>query len=297
MGARLAGKITYIATPLGHLDAPHWRSVAAYPGGDTAIVIGIQLRDLAAQIQHYGRLVLPSGTPMTIPMLAAALGRDATQVEFALGLLTLVGTVTRDGVTICVTDPLLLEHFKRTAAIAIPDKTVRKRALSAGRSKRYRQRKKNEAITPKSRLRHDDKRDESAQQSKITCGLERHDMCIGYTDISSSEKHPGGDEEIDHPELAPVLIDIPLHKIRQIKPIILAALEAGHTLHACQLAITEGKKASDPKRSPWGLVQYYLRELAKAKPQKKTETVSAPEVFTVSETQAAEEVFEWVEKQ
>lgn len=292
----MAGKITYIATPLGHLDAPHWRSVAAFPGGDTAIVIGIQLRDLAAQIHRGGRLVLPSGVPMTIPILAATLGREATQIEYALSLLAQVGTITRDDVTICVTDPVLLEHFQRTEALTLPDKKARKQALSAARSKKYRQRKKSNNITPPSRLRHAIERDESPQQADITCGIGRHDMFIEYIDISSPETPcDDGDDVPKRPDLTAILRDVPPYKVGQIQPLIYAALDAGHSLHSCQMAISEGRRASDPKRSPWGLVQHYLRELSKTKPTLKAKPTQAPTVIPEGETLAAEEVFAWVD--
>lgn len=174
-------KITYIATPIGYLDEPHWRAVAVIPGGDTAIVIGIQIRDLAARIQRGGRLVLPNGSPMSIIMIAAALGREVAQVEFALGLLQQVGTVTRSGVVVTVTDPLLLDHFTRVGALMLTDKTERNRALSAQRSKNYRVRKKAERhgnVTLEPHNHHSKMRDEIPQVTEIVYINSSHDTTI-----------------------------------------------------------------------------------------------------------------------
>ncbi|TLN00545.1 hypothetical protein FDZ73_19090, partial [bacterium] len=183
-----------------------WKAVAAFPSGDTAIVIGLLLRDLAAKIQQKGRLLFPNGNPMDLVMIAASIGRDVVQVEFAIRILQLVGTITINGATVSVTDPLLFDHFKKVEALMTGDKVDQKRALSALRSKKYRDRNKIKHqgdATLSSQNSHHIMRDDVMQLPDVTIANRRHDTSTEEVEvISTTTCHK---EKSEFPNLPPVL--------------------------------------------------------------------------------------------
>lgn len=135
-------KITYIAVPIGDLSSPHWRSCMALPSGDSIVVIGLLLRDLAVQIGRGGKLLHPSGAPMHLSDLAGILSRSGLDIEYSVAALSRIGLLRYDGVTLTVLDSVVRDHLVRVKPLLIDDKTKRNKALAAARQKRFRQKKK-----------------------------------------------------------------------------------------------------------------------------------------------------------
>jgi hypothetical protein len=146
--------VYFIMTPIGDLEAPHWRWIESMPDGCTVIVLALRLRDMAARINHGGDLVNLSGVPMTMADIAGILGYQFSKVSYAMMLLHSQGVLDggdEDGWT--VIDPVVRQHCNRllpalTAAKILPPlkleaepqtetKDERKKRLSRSRKAKF----------------------------------------------------------------------------------------------------------------------------------------------------------------
>jgi hypothetical protein len=104
----------FMITPLGDLEASHWRWIETMPDGSNVIVLALRLRDMAAKINQGGMLLHLTGAPMSLADIAAILGYQFLRVQYGITILHRQGLMDgedRDGWR--VIDPVLREHFKR----------------------------------------------------------------------------------------------------------------------------------------------------------------------------------------
>jgi len=175
-------QITYIVTPLGDLDAPHWRAIEALPSGAFIIVCGLRLRDMAARIGRGGEIVHLSGEPMSMTEIAGVLGYPLQHIQLAIAALHRVGLVTGDDeVGWQCTDPVILRHDGRikqlTAPVTIDDENPKERKKRLARERKQRQRLKPRVIS------HVDSVTDSVTMSRTVCDKER-DMRLQHAEIT-----------------------------------------------------------------------------------------------------------------
>jgi len=112
----------YMITPLGDLEAPHWRWIETMPDGSSVIVLALRLRDMAAKINQGGMLVHLTGAPMSLADIAGILGYQLLRVQYGVTILNRQGIMDgedRDGWRII--DPVLRQHFNRLLPASLID--------------------------------------------------------------------------------------------------------------------------------------------------------------------------------
>ncbi|KAB0669014.1 hypothetical protein F6V30_14350 [Oryzomonas sagensis] len=125
------GRVYYIITPLGDLEGSHWRGIRRLPDGPAVIVIGLRLRNMAAEVNQGGRLVHLTGEPMSLQDIARALDEPLELMQYSTSILAKYGLADgNDDLGWTITDPVVLKHVSRalpgksTKLIASPPKLV-----------------------------------------------------------------------------------------------------------------------------------------------------------------------------
>jgi len=290
---------SYIVVPAGELLGPYWQAIMRLPDGYKIVCVALQLRDMAVLCNAGGAICHPSGKPLSMTELAAVLRVDMVWLEPVLQRVLapagLVAPLGEEGWG--CTDPTLDRHFQRLAAgsakadgqeppvltleaePAGETKVERNLRLGRNRKRRADYRRRWGRAPEDERYVQRDRSVTPALPDQVTLAvthgsqhvdfrsrktaLPNKMVCYGSTPSSYPSHDDDGDDQ-QHPDLTPLLQDIPPAERGKLSPRIHACLVAGHPIHVVQQTISAARRESSSGR-PWiGLGHHKLSELARA---------------------------------
>lgn len=251
---------------LATFDDPRWLVIESFPEmADTVEIIYVRLLILAGRCNAGGTLVLPDGRPYSDVELAAVLRRQLPTARAAIEMLERYGFVEWVGEPPTLLLPAWAEQDVDALALL-----AERRDRDAKRKRE--KRSKNKELPASADVSTDNPRNVRAQN---------HHHSQMYDDDTALRTQ--------YRDTTPLLIGIPPHEAGKLRPLIEAALQVGHSLKSCQVALDDARRGATDDRPWYGLGQHKLRELAAEIPPP-APVVPAEDPDTAKQRQAEDEL-------